>query len=676
MLSGRYEIIRALGQGGFGTTYLAKDHQKPSKPQCVVKELLPQHLNTLAADFFEKEARILENLGKHPQIPELLAHFQEKQNFYIVQEFIQGQVLENEIIPGKPLSEGYITKLLQDALGVLAFVHQQGVIHRDIKPANLIRRQQDGKVCLIDFGIVKELASQMMNSRGSLQTSMMAGTVGYMSPEQTRGKTVFASDIYALGVTAIQAITGLQPHQIEEDPQTVELVWREQARVSDHLAQVLTKMVRRHYSLRYQNAQEALQALNSSTISSVPPNILPISGNTTLSPTVVVNSSNKQIYFQEAESRVERGQGEFSVIALKMLELKQVQLGLSPAEAKQIREAVLKPYRERERQAQLQRQEQERQRQAQERERENKLKEYEQIFIAAVNQQYPFSQRVVQDLQEFRQYLGLTPADTDAIEKRLLISLTSENLGNGIILEMVSIPGGTFIMGSPENEPERNSNESPQHQVTIKPFLMGKYPVTQAQWKAVASLAKVKIDLNPDPSYFKGGNRPVEKVSWDDAQEFCARLSKKAGKNYRLPSEAEWEYACRAGTTTPFYFGKTITTDQANYNGNYPYNSVKKGVYREQTTDVGKFPPNALQLFDMHGNVWEWCEDVWHENYINAPTDGRAWINGNDYQYRLLRSGSWVGNARSCRSGYRNWYSRDNRYGHVGFRVVAFPRSS
>ncbi|MEA5619989.1 SUMF1/EgtB/PvdO family nonheme iron enzyme [Cronbergia sp. UHCC 0137] len=660
MLSGRYEIIRALGQGGFGTTYLAKDHQKPSKPQCVVKELLPQHLNTLAADFFEKEARVLENLGKHPQIPELLAHFQEKQNFYIVQEFIQGEVLKNEIIPGKPLSEGYITKLLQDALGVLAFVHQQGVIHRDIKPANLIRRQEDGKVCLIDFGIVKELTSQMMNSQGSLQTSLMAGTVGYMSPEQTRGKTVFASDIYALGVTAIQAITGLQTQQIEEDPQTVELVWREKARVSDHLAQVLTKMVRRHHSLRYQNAQEALQALNSSTISSVPPTILPTSGNTTLSSTVVVNSSNKQVYFQEAESRAARGQGEFSVIDLKMLELKQVELGLSLAEAKQIRETVLKPYREQERQAQAQ----ERQGQAQLQEREKKLKEYEQIFRAAVNQQYPFSQRVVQDLQEFRQYLGLTPADTDAIEKRLLISLTSENLGNGIILEMVSIPGGTFIMGSPENEPERNSHESPQHQVTIKPFSMGKYPVTQAQWKAVASLAKVKIDLNPDPSHFKGGNRPVERVSWDDAQEFCARLSKKTGKIYRLPSEAEWEYACRAGTTTPFYFGNNINVNQVNHNSHY------KG-----TTDVGEFPPNDLQLFDIHGNVWEWCEDEWHENYINAPNDGRAWINRNGSQHPLLRGGSWFIDAGCCRSANRNGGKRGVRNNFIGFRLVSSSRT-
>jgi formylglycine-generating enzyme required for sulfatase activity len=181
----------------------------------------------------------------------------------------------------------------------------------------------------------------------------------------------------------------------------------------------------------------------------------------------------------------------------------------------------------------------------------------------------------------------------------------TENLGNSVVLEMVAIPGGKFIMGSPESEPERHSSyESPQHSVTIQPFFMGKFTVTQSQWKAVAALPKVNIDLNPDPSNFKGANRPVEQVSWDDAIEFCARLSKKTEKTYRLPSEAEWEYACRAGTTTPFYFGETITTDLANYRGTdwdyqgtvYPGNYAQgpKGEYREKTIDVGKFPATPL----------------------------------------------------------------------------------
>ncbi|MBO3462316.1 MAG: formylglycine-generating enzyme family protein [Aetokthonos hydrillicola CCALA 1050] len=248
----------------------------------------------------------------------------------------------------------------------------------------------------------------------------------------------------------------------------------------------------------------------------------------------------------------------------------------------------------------------------------------------------------------------------------------AEELGDGVVLEMVAIPGGQFLMGSPENEPERFSSESPQHRVTIQPFFMGKFPITQAQWAKIAVQPKVKIDLNPDPSHFKGANRPVESVSWDDAIEFCARLSNLTGKGYRLPSEAEWEYACRAGKNTAFHFGETITTYLANYNGEYTYASAPKGIYRGQTTEVGNFSPNACGLHDMHGNIWEWCEDTWHDSYEKAPVDGTAWVSDNDNnsQQRLLRGGSWVDFPRHCRSAYRYWVARVNSYDHVGFRVV------
>ncbi|MEH2270714.1 MAG: SUMF1/EgtB/PvdO family nonheme iron enzyme [Nostoc sp.] len=267
-------------------------------------------------------------------------------------------------------------------------------------------------------------------------------------------------------------------------------------------------------------------------------------------------------------------------------------------------------------------------------------------------------------------FLGMGKKTYEINRTRGRAEFFTENLGNGVVLEMVAIPGGKFIMGSPESEPERYASESPQHSVTIQPFFMGKFTVTQSQWKAVAALPKVSIDLNPDPSNFKGANRPVERVSWDDAIDFCARLSKKTEKIYRLPSEAEWEYACRAGTTTPFYFGETITMDLANYDGNYTYGSAPKGEYREQTTDVGKFPANPFGLFDMHGNIWEWCHDEWHENYNGAPKDGSAWSVDNDNQNRLLRGGSWNNNPRNCRSAFRHSLARDFKFVYVGFRVV------
>lgn len=239
----------------------------------------------------------------------------------------------------------------------------------------------------------------------------------------------------------------------------------------------------------------------------------------------------------------------------------------------------------------------------------------------------------------------------------------------GVKLEMVAIPGGIFVMGSPETEEEHQDRESPQHEVTLSPFYIGKYPVTQAQWQAVAALPQVKQSLKPDPSYFKGANRPVEQVSWYDAVEFCARLSCKTRREYHLLSEAQWEYACRAGTTTPFYFGETITPDLANYDGNYTYGAGSKGVYRQQTTDVGSFPPNAFGLYDMHGNVWEWCADSWHENYQGAPSDGRAWIDNNKPPYQVLRGGSWLYSPRLCRSAARDHVSAFDRYYDDGFRV-------
>ena len=248
----------------------------------------------------------------------------------------------------------------------------------------------------------------------------------------------------------------------------------------------------------------------------------------------------------------------------------------------------------------------------------------------------------------------------------------AQDLGNGVLLEMVHIPGGTFIMGSPENEEGYYESQSPQHQVTVPSFFMGKYLVTQKQWRLVAALPKVKIDLESDPSNFKGDNLPVESVSWNHAQEFCARLSRKTNQTYRLPSEAEWEYACRGGTTTPFYFGETISTELANYDGNYTYGGGAKGEYRQKTTEVGKFPANPCGLYDMCGNIWEWCEDEWHENYINAPTDGSAWSNGSN-NYMSLRGGSWLNLPEFCRSASRNFNPGAER-GYInyviGFRVV------
>ena len=413
--------------------------------------------------------------------------------------------------------------------------------------------------------------------------------------------------------------------------------------------------------------------------------------------------------------------GELKNVAIAVLTAKRKTLGITDAKAEEIETEVVEPFRI----------------------RLVNLQSYKQYFAEEVEQKYPLDEHTLKILKDYQKdVLGLRDEDVASIEleitsvkeaeyqKQLQIQKQQEaerlqrqreveaeknkssyqlktfqfetaqinnnrtginritksakyfaqDLGNGVLLEMVYIPGGTFLMGSPGSDKmvyipgsdkSRSSSESPQHQVTVPSFFMGKYPVTQEQWRLVAALPKVKIDLESDPSRFKGYSLPVECVSWNDAQEFCARLSQKTNKAYRLPSEAEWEYACRGGTTTPFYFGETISTELANYHGNYTYGGGAKGEYRGKTTEVGKFPANPCGLYDMCGNVWEWCQDEWHGNYINAPIDGSAWTSPSSSSgRRMLRGGSWFSNPDFCRSAFRLNGLRDAHLDTVGFRVV------
>ncbi|MEG4494751.1 SUMF1/EgtB/PvdO family nonheme iron enzyme [Microcoleus sp. D3_18_C4] len=572
LLGDRYRAVKYISEGGFGRTFKAVDEHRLDTI-CVIKQFLPQLQGSAAiqkaTELFKQEAVRLRDLGKHPQIPDLLAFFEQDKRFYLVQEFIDGEDLLKELQKQGKFSEKQIKQLLTELLPILDFVHKQKVIHRDIKPENIIRNSY-GSLVLIDFGVAKELSGSVLTRVGTV-----TGTPGYAAPEQMQGHVFPASDLYSLGVTCIRLLTGCLLEEnngtwVDElfDPMQMAWVWRNKAvSISNDLGQVLDKMLLFPVGARYQSAAEVLQSLN------------PVS----VSPTKIP----------------------------------------APPQAK--------PF---------------------------------QHLQVASTQISAKSQRKPSQLQSF-----------------------TEDWGNGITLEMIAIPGGTFIMGAPKTEAESFDNEKPQHRVTIQPFFMGKYAITQAQWKAVAKLPKIQYDLHPDPFRFKGNNRPGEQVCWYDAVEFCARLSKNTGHNYRLPSEAEWEYACRAGTTTPFYFGQTITTNQVNYHGNYSYNNSPKGQYRGQTTDVGSFPANVFGLYDMHGNVYEWCADPWHDSYHGAPTDGSVWDeNSNDHRYknyldllvqskndnkaRLLRGGSWYSNPGYCRAGFRHWYQPSTRNNNIGFRVA------
>ncbi|MDK2410410.1 SUMF1/EgtB/PvdO family nonheme iron enzyme [Aphanizomenon sp. PH219] len=534
VLQERYRGVRVIGEGGFGRTFLAVDEQRLDTP-CVIKQFLPQQSGSAAlekaTELFKQEAFRLRDLGKHSHIPDLLAFFPQEGRLYLVQEFIEGKNLLDELQQKGKFSESEVKQILVELLPILQFVHDNKVIHRDIKPENIIRSSQTGALFLIDFGVSKEVGGSVLTRVGTI-----TGTPGYAPPEQMRGKVFPNSDFYSLAVTCIRLLTGyFQKDDGDDlifDSMRMQWIWKQYVSVSQELEIVLDKMLQDLPINRFQSANEVLSGLEKQIVSTS--SKLPVSYN-------------------------------------------HLQTGLPKINYPKIPTSFI------------------------------------------------------------------------------------ENLGNYVFLEMLKISGGKFIMGSPYGEGD--DSEKPQHQVTVPPFFMGKYPVTQAQWERIAALPKVNIDLHPQPSHFqaKGVNLPVERVSWHDAQEFCARISKHTGKIYRLPSEAEWEYACRAKTTTPYYFGESITFDLANYS---------KFLFGK-TTDLGKFPPNNFGLYDMHGNVWEWCEDGWHENYINAPiwpNDSIPWISSNDVY--VMRGGSWCSDDKICRSAYRHYSDPYDRCYDYGFRLV------
>jgi serine/threonine protein kinase len=299
VLDGRYKLIKVLGVGGFGRTYISRDMRRPGAPICVVKQLKPASDDPSfireARRLFNTEAETLEKLGKHDRIPQLLAYFEEDSQFYLVQEFIEGRSLYDEMKPPQPeatesesentpkdnvnsnsgpkrerqLPESEVVSILQDMLHVLEFVHAEGVIHRDIKPENLIRRKSDGKLVLIDFGAVKALqesGSKLETTNGESRFTVTIGTPGYMPSEQCAGRPTFSSDIYAVGMLAVKALTGFNPTDLPTDTESGEVVWRNQAKVSNGLAMVLTRMVKYHYTQRYQSTKEVEQGLAAFTI--------------------------------------------------------------------------------------------------------------------------------------------------------------------------------------------------------------------------------------------------------------------------------------------------------------------------------------------------------------------------------------------------------------------------
>ncbi len=589
LLVDRYRAVRILGKGGFGRTFLAVDEFKPSKPRCVIKQFLPDVKSKKglqkAAELFEREAMRLDELGKHPQIPELLAFFSQENRQYLIQEFIDGDDLAKELQLKGVFTEQQIKELLNDMLAVLKFVHSNNVIHRDIKPENIIRRKRDNKLVLVDFGAAKEAEGMDASVTGTI-----IGSAAYIAPEQAVGKPKFASDLYSLGATCLHLLTNVEPTELF-DVAEGEWRWREYLEDNDisyELSRVLDKLVEGATKRRFETVEEVLQALYGG-----------ISTTIRTTRTSGFNSAQKRNYgvpsnFSSKTSA--SGKSKVKPPSVKNLD----------------------------------------------------LKVFTYTFLRIDN-----TNSIV---------IGRNPP-VKTIEYRGKAKYITVDLGKGVTMDLVGIPGGKYLMGSPDNEAERSSEESPQHPVAIRPFLMGKYPVTQKQWEVIMKSNPSRFTDDPD--------NPVEKVSWFDCWKFCEKLSEKIGRELRLPTEAEWEYACRGKTKTPFHFGETITTELANYNGEYAYSSGKEGEYRGKTTKVGIFSPNSFGLYDLHGNVAEWCADSWHDSYQNAPNNGSAWLSDKEKDSRVLRGGSWLHLPGSCRSSHRLSSSPESKSDAFGFRIAS-----
>lgn len=427
-LRDRYQAVELIGQGGFGKTFLAIDYDKPRKPYCIIKQFFPQVQGTSglqkAAELFAEEAKRLDDLGQHSQIPELLAYFiHEDQRQYLVQEYIEGQNLEQELKAEGVFDQQKIRQLLGDLLPVLNFIHQNQVIHRDIKPENIIRRKQDNKFVLVDFGAAKAITPLNCSVTGT-----MIGSAEYMAPEQVNGKPTNASDLYSLGVTCLYLLTGVSPFDLF-DAGEHEWVWQKYLvdnQVDGDLEKILNKLVCFGTKKRYKVSSEVLEDLN-----------------------LDLNFPSKPTQIQSS--------------------------------------------------------------------------------VPVVRKRIPIYGKAIGTYRE------------NVIFRKSLFKKEE------IEFEMIMLSAGEFWMGSPDDDKDANDNEKPEHLVKLNKFAIGKYPVTNKLYTALTGENELDTIRYPE--------NPVEMMQWDDAKKFCQKLNQITGKRYRFPSEAEWEYACRAGTQTKYYFG-------------------------------------------------------------------------------------------------------------------------
>lgn len=630
---GRYTIesilLRSSGNGVL--SYRAKNNQTN---KLVTIKVIPAvwrqqpHGEELENKLIQQARQI--SKCEHPYLIKLYPEIgEEGDNLYMVMDYLEGEDLASYIDHNGKLDEYSALKIVSKIGSAVNILHKNKCVHQDIKPQNIIMDKESGQPILIDYGSAIKLFT--MGDKGKENT-----TTDYFSPPEKYEKSVKIApyfDIYSLAATLYVLVTAQLPHPSKlRKYQDLIPPQKLNPDLSDCLNQAIIKGMALNPAQRPQYLRDWFQLLKETE-------------KPTVIPQKVTNNQNIKPPLDDDDD-----EDTAPLISIAQIKEEETVIQKTPLT-------------------------------------NNNLinNNYEETVIQKTPMQklhsgsnspqptYPHVETFNFEtiiIEPKKQLFGLV----NGVEKNLIPKESKffvEYIGEGVNLDMVFIPSGTFVMGSGNNEFGREKDESPTHRVKLDSFYMSKYPITQLQWRVVISnYPKVKRPIKNNPSFFKGDDLPVEKVSWLDAQEFCQRLSKHTGRKYRLPTETEWEYACRGGTQTPFFFGNIITNDFANYDGREGYGFKPTGKYEKKTTSVGSFAPNPFGLYDVHGNVWEWCEDHYMSNYIHKPKDGSAFYSNVGNHPRVVRGGSWSLAPSYCRSAKRSSHAADSNYNFLGFRVV------
>lgn len=706
-----YVLEDKIGEGGMGEVWRAR-HRMLDKVFAI--KVMAERLaaDPQFGDRFVLEAKAQAKL-QHPNILGATDFFVEGGGYFLVMPFLEGGSLDQRLQTGpKPMPIPAGVAIAKQALAGLDAAHRMGVVHRDIKPSNILF-DRDGRAYLSDFGIALMVGQERMTRTGT-----SVGTPHYISPEQIRSprQVDHRTDIYSFGCVLYEMLAGRPPFDPGDAEGDTEFAIKDghlnrqplpvrhwNAAVPEVLDAVVMKALSKNPAERQASCADLIRALDAAsgagrttpapakTVVASPP----VGGTVAMPSAMPPYQTGPGYATGPTQQKSSRMKPVLAMIVIATIAVAAVWLWMELSGKKE--SAALDPARP--------------------------VTGPAPVAAGTGGQQSPVPTTTEAQpigggsgsvaaaappeppgppedcTEKIRKGLNMGTYNFETItvdEKGKIVKRETkqaeyfvEDLGAGIRLDMTWIGGGKFMMGTSQFEYEAALSklrslgmlegrlfdivkdmpriESPQHQVSVRSFFCGKVEVTQDQWQQVAKLPKHLKELDIAPSRFKGEKRPVERISWADAVEFCDRLRLRTGRTYRLPSEAEWEYACRGGTVSTFSFGPTITPDYVNFNGTLPLPDAPVAGTRQETTPVAAMGfANPAGLFDMHGNVYEWCQDFWFDTYDGAPQDGSARAVGQGH--RVMRGGSWWAYSAGCRSASREpyWAEGDS----LGFRVV------